>query len=106
MDPITIGRQIRARRVALGLTLREAAPRCGLSYSMLAQIEKGQATTTPRLHAIRAGLGMDAAEAVPDDRAAIMARFRAVLPHIPEEELDVFIHELALWEKRYLGSST
>jgi transcriptional regulator with XRE-family HTH domain len=110
-----IGRQVRAARLARGLTLREAAPKCGLSYQMLGQIERGTPTTTTRLQAIAEGLGVAWAITVPDDepaaaqpgdplRAALLARFAAIAPYIPDEELDIFVHELALWERRYRPS--
>jgi transcriptional regulator with XRE-family HTH domain len=42
----------------------------------------------------------------PTGRAAIIARVAAVIPHLPQDELDVFVHELALWERRYLPGSS
>lgn len=103
-----IGEQLKAMRLAQGLTLREAASRCGVSFQMLGQIEKGQNTTIDRIEAIIEGLGggaslavSEASEPLPESRRAIAARFLKILPNIPDEELDVFIHELALWERRY-----
>lgn len=99
-------------RLAQGLTLREAATRCGVSFQMLGQIEKGQNTTVDRIETIIEGLGggaslavSEAVEPIPSDRRAIADRFLRVLPNIPPEELDVFIHELALWERRYASGN-
>jgi transcriptional regulator with XRE-family HTH domain len=38
----TIGSRVRARRNELGLSLEEAAPRCGVHWSALGHIERGQ----------------------------------------------------------------
>jgi transcriptional regulator with XRE-family HTH domain len=118
--PDEVGKQIRAARLARGLTLREAAPRCGVSFQMLGQIEKhGQNTTLERVEAIVQGLEatvqvkivvMEAegpelsAEAVPvGRRRAIAERVLAVLPSVPDEEIDVFLHTVGLWERRHGG---
>jgi transcriptional regulator with XRE-family HTH domain len=109
-----LGEEIRKLRIARGLTLREAAPRCGLSFQMLGQIEKdGQNTTIEKLEGIITGLrgaisltlDEPATEPKPDEipegRRAVADRFLGVLPFLPEEELDVFLHTLALWERRH-----
>lgn len=117
-----IGAQIRALRLRRGLTLREAAARCGVSFAMLGTIEKnGQNTTLDRLEQIVRGLGGElalypldtdvvalAAEGSAEynqlgDRTQVGLRFLRILPRIPTEEIDVFVHELALWERRYGG---
>jgi transcriptional regulator with XRE-family HTH domain len=37
-----LGNRVRARRQALDLTLESAAPRCGIHWSYLGQVERGQ----------------------------------------------------------------
>jgi transcriptional regulator with XRE-family HTH domain len=114
-----VGKQIRAARLARGLTLREAAARCGVSYQMLGQIElHGQNTTLERVDSIVSGLDAmvdmkivvpevagpaPSAVHVPVERRAIAERVLAILPAIPDEELDVFLHTVGLWESRYGG---
>lgn len=52
-----VGQRIRARRQSLGLPLRVAAARCGMSLSMLSQIERGASLVTVLvLHRIALGL--------------------------------------------------
>jgi transcriptional regulator with XRE-family HTH domain len=111
-----LGAEIRRLRLARSLTLREAAPRCGLSHQMLQQIEKnGQNTTLEKLEGIIRGLRGEITltleesalppepdlGGIPAARRAIAERFLSVLPVLPEEELDVFVHSIALWERRY-----
>lgn len=103
-----LGRRLRAARQARGLSLRAAAPRCGLSYQMLAQIEAGTPTTTEKLAAIAQGLGVEidvrvggASEPRVPGAEPVVDRFAAIVPRLPQEDLEVFLHELALWERRY-----
>ena len=122
---LAIGNQIRALRQARGMTLREAVDAANallreesrLSVSLLSQIEKhGQATASDKLAAVVEALGgrievvadplaMELVTEVmksPEARFEIVRAFLQVLPHIPEEELDIFQHELRLWARRYL----
>jgi len=106
-----LGAELRRLRHARGLTLRDAATKAGLSYQLLGQIEKdGQATTTEKLLDVVAALGgrlevLDASTPrvpeLPSERTEIARAFLDVLPFIPADELDVFIHEIALWRRRY-----
>lgn len=123
-----VGGRVRARRESLGLVTREAAPRCGLSFSMLNQIETGSANTTvDRLGEIAEGMGMtleellaptpptpsppptaSEAEAIlasAGPRLEIVKRFAKIAPNVDDDEFSVFLYELALWEKRYGGKS-
>lgn len=86
-----------------------------MSYQMLGQVEvDGQATTTTKLLDLVAALGgrvdvIDTTAAppappLPPERTEIARAFLDVLPFIPEEELDVFVHELRLWRRRYYSS--
>ena len=57
--PEGLGRAIKVRRTGLDLSRKELAQRAGLSYSYLAEIEKGMKSPSPRtLAAIAAGLGL------------------------------------------------
>lgn len=113
----SIGQQIRKLRLARGLTLREAAEICGLSHQMLGQIENGTNTTLDRIDGIVRGLQGHttimlqsqeqlASEPAPRSdesvRWAAAQRLMRVLPFLPDDHLDVFLHELVLWERRYV----
>lgn len=98
------------------MTLQEAAGRANLSFQLLSQIERdGQATTTEKLLDLVAVLGgrieiVDAQAPaplqIPEARAEIARSFVAVLPFIPDEEIEVFMYELALWHRRYKGEQS
>lgn len=105
-DPMAIGKRIRARRDELGLTVRKAAPRCGISYQALSAIENGANTTFETLRGIAEGLGTDmeftmGGTGSPSPTNAIVERFRAILPHLPQRQVDVIVHELEMWEEMY-----
>ena len=109
MDMIAVGKRLKAARTDAGLSLRELAAKVGLNHQTVKNIEDGCTTTTETLARVAAALGLpveitlgeDPSAVVPSDRRPVLDRFAAVLPHIPTDELDVFVHELALWEKRY-----
>lgn len=108
MDRVRIGQRLKDRRIALGLTLREAAPICGVSFQSLGAVERGTKNATmDLLDKIATGLGItldlvvSEEKPLPNDRDALIARFQRVAPLIPGEELDIFVAELALWERRY-----
>jgi transcriptional regulator with XRE-family HTH domain len=109
-----VGPLLRAARIAQATTLRQVAPKAGISYSMLAQIERGGTNTTlDVVDAVAMALGIEIRAAVvgegevsapvpiPATRRALAERFLRVLPSLPDDDLDVFIHEIALWERRY-----
>lgn len=88
--------------------MRELAQKMGVHPSLIGQIEGGQNTTTKTLEAFVTACGatltvsFDAprrAPAAPVDRLGLVGRFVAVLPSIPDDQLDSFVSELALWEK-------
>jgi transcriptional regulator with XRE-family HTH domain len=61
----TMGARIRARRNELGLSLEEAAPRCGVHWSALGALERGQRNPSVlTLLRIARGLDTDPAEFV------------------------------------------
>jgi transcriptional regulator with XRE-family HTH domain len=106
VDKRAIGAALKARRLALGLTLRELGARAGLSHSAIDFIERGERNTTiDTLEGLASALGvaldLSTRTGEADPRQGVMDRFRAILPHVPEDDLDVFVHELALWERRY-----
>jgi transcriptional regulator with XRE-family HTH domain len=113
-----LGARIRAARIARALAQRELAELAGVSHQLVSQIEKGTVNTTvDTLEVVARALGLDieveeTAESAgptempevtiaPSARRAVADRFLAVLPDLPGDELDVFVHELALWERRY-----
>ncbi len=100
-----LGATIRRLRQARGLTLRELAHECDVSFAMLNHIElRGQNTTLASLQRILRAL--DARILVEEPQtpvaAAVSMRLATVLAFVPEEEREVFEHQLALWERRYL----
>lgn len=97
-----IGGRVRNARLARALTQRELARQAGVSHQLISQIENGIVNTTlDTLDAIWNTLDLDGTLDPSGSRAPVAERFAAVLPHIPDEELEVFLHELALWERRY-----
>lgn len=96
------GAAVRRARAERGITQREAAALAGVSYQLISQIETGRVNTTvDTIEAIADALGIELVLVSEGSRPGVARRFLAVLPNIPEEELDVFVHELALWERRY-----
>ena len=68
-----VGRNVRARRIHLGLSQRELAARADLSIRFLAQLEHGQGNISlARFAAVAAALGVDMADLLraPDRKAA------------------------------------
>jgi chromosome segregation and condensation protein ScpB len=56
-----IAEEVRRRRKALGLTLREAATHTKVSYTVISQVENGVRVPSPRTYQkLRAGLGLEA----------------------------------------------
>lgn len=115
MDKRDIGRQIAELRQERGLTLRAAAPLCGVAFSTLGQIEHGKINITlDTLDAIAHGLGgvacvgvVDASEpaplpAPPTARRGVARRFLEVLPHLPSDEIELLLVQMEIWERRYL----
>jgi transcriptional regulator with XRE-family HTH domain len=113
VDKKALGEALKARRIAKGMTLRDLATKVGLTHAAIDHIENGRRNTTvDTLSKIAEALDTSIDVVVADiggpplsGREAVLRRFSAILPNIPDDELDVFVHELALWERRY-GSST
>lgn len=106
LDKHALGRAIRARRLAQGLTLRELAEKAALSHSAVDNIEHGrQNVTLDTLQTVARALGLEVdvevVGAEPGPRDVVIARVARILPRLPDEDLDVFLHEVALWERRY-----
>lgn len=68
-----LGRLIRERREALGISQKELADRAGLTQQMISKIERGKALPLPRLESISQVIGLD--------RHALTTRFLAELSH-------------------------
>lgn len=106
-----IGAVLRDRRAARGLTVREAATEVGLSYSMLAQIERGQNTTIKRVEELCAFYGLRFTTAIepadvptslvdlsalsPEGRE-IVVRLAEVMPTLTADQLSALTNVLAL----------
>lgn len=106
-----IGAMLRDRRAARGLTVREAATEAGLSYSMLAQIERGQNTTIKRVEELCEFYGLRFTTAIepaetptslldvsglsPEGRE-IVVRLAEVMPTLTPDQLSALTNLLAL----------
>lgn len=98
------GQIVRRRRLELGLTQRELAPRVGMSHQMLSVIEKGGTTTTDKMAALSAELGIDMALAAGTTHgeprhAELLARVGAILARASEDDLDAFVGQVSMWER-------
>lgn len=101
-----VGESLRRLRLAHGLTLREAAPKCGISYGQLHAIEQGQNTTLDTVSAVASAYNANIDVRVRStefatptpDRMSIAQRFMRILPNLTDAELTVLLEELALWE--------
>jgi transcriptional regulator with XRE-family HTH domain len=97
MDRTALGAQVRARRIELGLTLREAAARTGVDYTHISNIERGaRNVTVDTYNKIMSGLGGDA---VADPNAALVSRFAALLPRLSEAQRATLLHLIAMFEQ-------
>jgi transcriptional regulator with XRE-family HTH domain len=109
-DPKSIGEAFKRRRLQLGLTLRDVAKRAKMSHGAIDHIERAtRNTTVPTLQRVAAALETTLEIDLQADlagREGVLERFRRILPHVPQEEIDVFVHELALWERRYRPDSS
>ena len=64
-------RRLKRRRVAAGLTLRDAAARAGCDYSMISKLERGERSAGPRmLAALAKAYGCSIEDLMPPERAA------------------------------------
>ena len=108
VDKKRLGERIRARRLELGLTMREAAERCGVDHSMIGHLEKGEKNPTiDTLAAIAQGLEVDLSidlepqgSQVPKERQAIIDRAARVIPILEARDLDMLVHMMSLWERQ------
>lgn len=112
MDMTALGTRLQALRLSRGMSLRELGVASGVDYSMIGHIEHARRNpTVDVLQRIAVALGTTAEIVFEGDPLvetptdAIVRRFARIAPRIPADELDVFVHELALWEKRYGGQS-
>lgn len=63
MEPVSVGSRIASWRAARGLSVRDLAARCGVTYSALSRIEKGrQAARAEEVERIAAALGLSMPE--------------------------------------------
>lgn len=103
------GIQLRAARLAAGLTMRELAVRADLSHQLVEKVEAGQNTTIATLERLAEAAGARLVVTIvgapprpralpPADRLAVAARLLGVLPRLSDERVDALLHEVALWE--------
>lgn len=91
-----LGERVRAARLALGLSLDEAAAACGVSRSMVSAVERGdKAPTVLILHRIATGLGTNITRLLGEEQGAPVVVLR-------REEQDV-AHDPTGWERRNLA---
>lgn len=104
MDRAAIGAALRRRRVErLGRTLRDVAPDVDLAHGSVGQIETGDLNCTiDTLLRVADVYGVEIVVQDPSEpRAAIVSRLARVLATAPDEDLDVFTSQVALWERRH-----
>lgn len=79
---VLIGERIRARRAALGLNVREAAARCGMSFQTFSGIENGVNTTVDTLDRIAAALGDELILDLATEQDPLVAALYRALPYL------------------------
>lgn len=98
MDRDTLATTVRARRLALGLSLREAAALAHVDHSLLGYIEQGKRNVTiDTLQRILEALG---AEPPDDPHARLVARFAALVPKLDQPQIDALTSLVALFEQQ------
>lgn len=112
MDLPDVGRQLRAARIAAGLTMRELAAKADLSHQMVDKVESGGNTTLTTLEQLAQAAGATLTVRIerppspprpvpPVDRLSVASRLLAVLPRLPDHVVDVLLNEIALWESEH-----
>lgn len=113
-----IGSQIRKLRLERGLSIGKAARASGtISKAMLGQVEKdGQNVGLEKIEGVLRVLKLrvriepepdpsDSADlsapAVLHPRRGVVERFAKIIPFIPDEEVEIFLQQLSLWERRH-----
>lgn len=95
-DVLKLGVRIRAIRGALGLSLDEAAQRCGVSRSMLSAVERGEKVPTVLVvHRIATGLGSNLTRLLGEEQAAPVIVLR--------RSAQVVARDPSGWERRNLA---
>lgn len=114
----SIGASVRSLRLAKGLGVRQLAKLAECSHGLISDIENhDKNVTTEQLRRIAAVLGADLVPQIGEGeqpllvsdvtanyavgRSGLLARFARIVPKIHEDELDVVLHELEFWERRY-----
>lgn len=89
---------IRSRRLALGLTTREAAARVGVSHSMIGMLEQRRVNVTIDMLA-RIDAALDLGVRVGDD-PPVVSRLRSLVPRLASSDLDLLLHMIEHWERK------
>lgn len=112
MDMSDVGRQLRAARLAAGLTMRELAAKADLSHQLVDKVESGANTKLNTLEQLATAAGATLVVRIevapsaprvlpPPDRLAVASRLLAVLPRLPDDVVDELLHDVSLWETEY-----
>ena len=97
MDRDTLAVEVRRRRLAAGMTLRELGERSGVDYSLIGRIEKGARNVT--IDTVQKLLSV--LEDAPDPNAHLVARFAALLPSLGDGERAALLQLISLFESQH-----
>lgn len=96
LDLAKLGSRIRTLRSAQGLSLDEAAQRCGVSRSMLSAVERGEKTPSVLVvHRIAVGLGSNITRLLGEEQAAPVIVLRRAAQDVARDPSG--------WERRNLA---
>lgn len=107
MQQADLGKRLRRRREAIGLSQQALADALGCSKGNVSQMERGM--TRPPLEQLARwadALGMDLQVIVwerGNPRADVHARLGRLLPDIPDEVMRPLVALVDLWEAQYRG---
>lgn len=115
-----IAEQIKAARLANGLSVRELASQAGVSKSLISNIENNGSYSLRKLKIVAEALGVqleqtitspeaeepsrasvEAAMNLPIEMDAIAARWLRVFPLLPSGIRSTVLEEVSLWERKY-----
>lgn len=96
LDLAKLGSRIRALRSTQGLSLDDAAQRCGVSRSMLSAVERGEKTPSVLVvHRIAVGLGSNITRLLGEEQAAPVVLLRRAAQNVARDPSG--------WERRNLA---
>lgn len=96
LDLVNLGSRIRTLRTEQGLSLDEAAQRCGVSRSMMSAVERGEKTPSVLVvHRIAVGLGSNITRLLGEEQAAPVVVLRRAAQRVARDP--------GGWERRNLA---